>query len=167
MKEITTPQLEVWSEGGNIEEKVYFIVIKTPNCIRCEQLKRNAEKAFGNMLDTVGWYTFKPGETIAAKIFSNLGITSAPAVIYRYQENGQWKKGALIGDFDDQDCTDLRCMFDAIAENDQAYFGYNEFDEPIEEDPRTDMNRLLRLIYGEADPNVIKERQKFKKDITN
>lgn len=163
MKELNQDELALWTKGGNIAEKTYFVIIKTPNCVRCENLMKN-QSVFGKMIDNIATFVFKPGPgvSIAAEIFSNLGLTSAPALIYHYQDD---EKKWRLGEIDTDDIDDLGCIFDAINDNDHSFFGYSEYDDPIEEVPNYNMNRLLRLIYGEMDAGIAKEREMLKKEV--
>jgi len=168
MKNLTDNELGIWIRGGNVEsdENIYFVIIKTPTCPKCERLKNNAEKVFGNLAKNVATYVLdtKPN-SVGVAICTDLQITSAPAIIWRYQVNNEWKKGVVVGDFNDQDYIDLKCTFDAINDCDYSYFGYNEVDEPIETDANKGYNRLLHLIYGEADPEKVRNYKLLKKEI--
>jgi len=166
MKTLTNDEFKIWVNGGNIDEKIYFVVIKTASCPKCEILKNNAEKAFGELKNNVGWFVFGPQAVNVADIFANLNITSAPALIYRCQVEGQWRVNTIY--WSDADYTDLRCIMDAIKDNDQSFFDFNEFDEYIGTSETADlgMNRLLHLIHGEIDPDKLRDRRAFKKNIT-
>ena len=165
MKEFNTEQLLSWTKGENLEEKIYFIIIKMPNCPKCEHLANNANKAFGELKDNIGFYIYKPvpNANQVAEIISKLDIMSAPSIIFKYK-NDSWDLGKIS--WSDQDYTDLRCIFDAINDNDQSFFGYSEFDEKIEDDAQYNMNRLLRLVHGEINPDILKERKLLKKEVT-
>ena len=164
MKQFTQEELRIWTQGGNIENDVpiYFVVIKGPHCPKCTALM-NKKEIFGKLIDNFAEYTFKPGDTIAAGIFTNLQVASVPIILFRYHDKRDWKLFVILPN----DIDDLECMFDALNANDQVYFGYNEWDEQIEPDAQEGFNRLLRLIYGECDPERLAERRKFKKEIGN
>jgi hypothetical protein len=175
MKEFKEADLQVWTDGGNIGDKIYFTVIKTPSCVKCKLLQNNAEKAFGSFVDNVAWYEYKPGETVAAKIFTDLGITSAPVIVFRFQERLKrgnfykdvWSLAAIGESCQDSDFVELRCLIDAAIENDQSFIGFDEFDEQIDKDGEREefnkkLNRLFRLIHGELDPIKLKERKSLK-----
>jgi len=167
MKELKSDDLQNWTKGGNVGDKIYFVIIKSPNCPKCECLNNNIEKAFGDYKEYIGWFTYKPGPDtqVVAKIFSNLNIMSAPSIIYRYQDD-EWKLGSIPFDNNDSEYIDLRCIIDAISENDSRYFGFDEYDDPIDSDAQLNMNRLLHLIHGEVDQEKLKERRQFKNKLT-
>jgi len=162
MKELTTQELDIWTKGGNIDETVYFVMIKTASCPKCMALL-NKKDIFGNLVDNLATYTYKPNDTIAAAIMTNLEIASVPVLVIRFRHENMWKLGLIRCD----DHDDLQCTFDALNDNDQVYFGWNEWDERQEDNASVMMNRLLRLIYGEIDPEKAKERRILKKEVGN
>lgn len=168
MKQIDENELKVWSLGGNLRDKIFFMIIKTPGCVKCTALINKEKELFKGFEDNVGLYEFKPSDTKAASVIQQVEVTSVPIILIRFQEtrqeNSDWKLGVIIPDLQD-DLLETGNIMDAIRDNDQSYFGYNEFDEVVETGNQPMFNRLLHLIHGEADEELIKNRQTFKNSI--
>jgi hypothetical protein len=178
MKEIKANEFKLFLEGKElkqtatitrknftkeIEVDVLFVLVKTAACPKCEALLKKSQEVFGDLEGQIVYYIFDPKHTEISDYFTILDIASVPVLVTRYREkNGDLKLGKVIPDYD-EGFINLTNTFDALNENDQRFFGYNEFDEIIEEsDYDHMMNRILRTIYGEIDPEIEKERKKYK-----
>jgi len=172
MKSLNTKEFAEWLEGSNQHNEVFFIIIKSKTCVKCMKLEKHYENAFGEMIFNVASHTYNPGDSDEriAKIqgvFANLNLTAMPAIIFRYKEDGKWKYDSINEDLDDApDYIDLRNIMDAIKDNDQSFFGFKN-DEPVESDAKKSYNRLLHLIYGETDPEIVRERNLLRKEVTS
>jgi hypothetical protein len=164
MKIIDETQLTEWVSGAKTD--FYFVVVKTPTCSKCDRLSAKMEEAFGRMTEKVAWFVFKPGSGIGT-ILQDAGCMGAPSVLSRYQEKGKWRVTAIQADFSGPDYTDALCIFDAFADRDYGYFGYNEFGDVIYEgDADFKMDAIMRGIWGQ-DQNAINERNRLKAEVTN
>jgi hypothetical protein len=180
MKQLTSDEFKNFLEAREVTQKVeitrknftkevdapiMFVIIKTAHCVKCESLVKKADSVFKDMLPHIVSYVFKPGDEIADSL-AQLDLTSVPVIVTRFTtKKGEFKLGKIVPDFE-EDFINLANTFDAIIANDQSFFGYNEFDEILDQsdyDPM--MNRLLRNIHGELDPEVEKERLSLKKEV--
>jgi len=163
-------QLEDWLAGAEIEgandAPVYFVVIKTNACPKCEHLKSNAAAAFGNLQENVAWYQFAPGpeSTKITGILQELNATSAPIILYRYIKNAKWQFAAFTGPWE-RDYCDLRSTMDAISQNDTFFFGYDNVDNEVDSDHNYAAMRLCRLIHGELPPEVVRQHQLLQQEV--
>jgi len=163
MRQIDENEFKVWSLGGNIIDNPYFVIVTTPGCGKCQVLKEN-KKIFEVFEEQVVYYEYKANEVKGASVLNAVGIMSVPFIIFRFKEtkkeDSAWKLGTIIPDVADNFINVLN-IFDALRENDQTYFGFNDFDEVIDKDNQPMFNRLLHLIYGEIDEELLKNRQAF------
>ena len=169
MRSLTQDELALWVKGGNIgPDPVYFVTIKSKSCVNCEVLMQKKD-LFGDMYQYFATYTHNPSETIGAQILAGLNVMSVPVIIFRYKINEgwkdeEWKLHAIKPDM--RELMDLQCVFDAINDEDYRYFGFGPYNDPVDSDAQEEFNQLLRLIYGDIDPEVLKERQRLKKEVT-
>jgi hypothetical protein len=165
-----TQQAEVVKKGitKEIEASILFIIVKTASCPKCEALVNRSKEIFKDVVANVAYYTFNTKDQDIAKYFATLDIASVPVIVTRFKtKEGEFKLGKIIPDYEEGFVT-LTNIFDAVNDNDQRYFGYNEFDEIIEDsDHDYMMNRVLRSLYGELDPEVERERKRLAQSIEN
>ena len=164
MRNFTEEEFVGWTKGDKIDN-IHFVILKTTGCGKCDALIGKADSVFGNMANNIAKFNFKPGNGIS-NILRSLNILGVPVIVTRYSENGTWSLGKLAVDIDD-DYIMITNTFDAINDNDQSFFGFNEWDELVEHDADPIMNRVLRSIYGEVDPNILKERKLLKREVTS
>jgi hypothetical protein len=170
MKEINSDILKKWSDGEEIDDSPYFIMVKTKSCGKCSSLLERE-----NIFRKPEWfntYTFTPQDATGAEILQKVGITSVPFILFRYKiRKGTFFKyqlGYIIPDFD-EGFINFENIIDAIYDRDFSFFGFNELDEQIEKDSENnyEISRLLHEIYGEVNEEVLSERNTFKDSITN
>jgi hypothetical protein len=172
MKKITGNDLALWTKGSNINEAspILFVLVKTPSCPNCEALLAKSE-IFGKFEENIAIYTHSNGKDglEGSKVLAQVGVEDVPILLFRFQSGvggSTWSVDKIIVDVED-DFINVQNVFDALSEKQFDYFGYNEYDEAIEDGAQFSFNRLLRLIYGEADPTTLKERQLLKREVTN
>jgi hypothetical protein len=149
--------------SGEGDDLINFVLVKTPSCPKCEVLLQKADQVFGTLAKTVAYFVYEVKDRPAAEKLNELAVMAVPVILYRFKDEELWNVGKITPDVEDN-FIELTNIFDAIRDNDHSFFGYNEFDEEIETDYDYDMNRLLRSIYGEVDPEVTKERQTLKQE---
>jgi hypothetical protein len=164
MKEFNTQELISWSKGES-EDKVHFVLLKTPNCTKCQKLLNEIDHVFGDLVDFTAIFVYNVTDKEAANFISTLDVTSVPVVICRYKElDGKVGFETIIPDADD-DFVNLQCILDALNGDQGSYFGYNQYDEPIEETPQHGFNRIRHQLNGEVDPEVLRERSLLKREV--
>ena len=163
--DLTTSQLEDWIEGKDMGVSMYFVAIKSKACTKCAELKSEMGRIFGRLAGNVGWYVFDPKDAGSRNAVQRLGVIKAPGIAFRFFGPRGYDTCSVR--YSDDDFTDLKCIIDAVNENDQRYFGYNEYGETVDDDASYEMHRLLKLIHGEGDPAKIRERKIFKAELNN
>jgi hypothetical protein len=161
MKEIK--EFVSWAKGES-EDKTHFVLLKTQNCPKCQKLINKEEAIFGDLGDFTAFHVFTPTNKEEASIVSGLNVSSVPVLICRYKDNAKVGLEVIIPDVED-DFINLQCILDAINGNDSSFFGYNQYDEPIEDSPQYGLNRIRHMLNGEVDPEVLKERSLLKKEV--
>jgi hypothetical protein len=167
LEKISSEALKNWLEGEDFDNSPFFVVVKTPGCIKCEALLKKE-----NIFKKSDWfrtYTFTPQDKIGLEILQQIGVTSAPFIIFRYKlERKNFYKytgDCIIPDVEDG-FINLENTFDAIYDKDFQFFGFNELGEELEKDSNPTMLGLLYEIYGSPDEETLKEREKFKETLT-
>jgi hypothetical protein len=163
MKTLTAEEFTDFLNGKNITKEeaiIRFVIIKTATCPKCTALINKADTVFKEIKDLVAVYTFSPKDSEISSKLSELEVAGVPVIITAFKsKDGRDKLGKIVVDYEDN-FINLTNIFDAINENDQEFFGFNEFDEIIDDnDCDFMMNRVLRNIYGEVDPEIIKNRK--------
>jgi hypothetical protein len=167
--EIITQPVEITRKNfaKEIDTTIHFVIVKTVACSKCEKLLKKADEVFKNMAGSVAYYVYDMRAQNIAQKFSELDITAVPVIITRFwTKDGILKLGKIVADYE-EDFMNLTNIFDAINDNDQGFFGYNEFDEVIDEDHAPMMNRILRMLYGELDSQVERDRNNLKQAPVN
>jgi hypothetical protein len=169
LEKIKSEKLQSWLKGENIENSPFFVVVKTPGCGKCEALLQ--KDIIFKKPEWFNTYTFTPQDVIGAEVIKETGLTSVPFILFRYKiiqgKFFKYQMGYLIPDVDDG-FTNLENIMDAIYSNDPNFFGFNEFDEIIDDSSEENfgMIRLLHEIHGEIKEEVLSERARFKESIT-
>lgn len=169
MKAIDSRELSEWMKGDEGEtpdgENFYFVIVKTPSCPKCDSLIKNEK-----ILEKENWFrtfVFNNKDDLGLQIMQNIGITSAPFIIFRYKIHRKNFFKYLCGTIqpDMNDFIDTENTLDAIYQNDSKYFNVNEYGEVIEGEISEEdcaFVSLLYEIYGEPDTEG---RETLKEDV--
>jgi hypothetical protein len=165
MKTINTDNLERWLKGEEIDDFPYFIVIKTPGCIKCNRLLMN--RKISEKEDWFDIFIFTSQDKKGAEIMNSLSISSVPVILFRYkiERKNFYKYVTRVVMPNMNDLIEFENILDAIYSKDTKYFGVDEYGELIEGDISEEDSAYVSLIYeiyGEPDNS---EREKFKNAI--
>jgi hypothetical protein len=164
LSKLPSSVLKDWLNGEDFDNAPFFVIVKTQVCGKCESFLKK-ENIFKKK-DWFNTFVFNPQDSLGVEILQNIGITSVPFILYRYKDSDEWKTGTIIPDVEDG-FINTENIFDALYSKDNKYFGYDDYDEPIDSDADYPMIRLLHQIYGEIDDQIKRDHEKLRKTITN
>lgn len=151
LEKMSGTELQEWVNSKKIGEP-FFVVVKTANCPKCEQLLQK------NILKE-GWfnlYEFSPKDKEGLKVMQDAKIVSVPSILFKYRDlEKNYKVHTYLLSEQDADKTNYRELqntLEAFYDKQHEFFGLTEYCVLGKGETDSPEARLFTNIY---DPNGI------------